>query len=321
MTKIKWGVLGAAEIAKECVIPAMRSVDEVELYAIASRSIEKAINLKNRFMFEKAYDSYTDIINDPEIEAVYIPLPNSLHKEWTMKAIAAGKHVLCEKPLAGNYHDVTEMFKASEKKEVVLQEGFAFLHSPLIKSVKFDVESGVIGDLQLIETVFFTPSYPDDNVTVMRETNGGALYDIGCYCISVMNYLLNKEVNGIVASSHFSHLGTDDFTSAWIDFGECKGVMMTGMCSPQRADRFVLHGTEGSIHVMLPFNAEGEVEYKITRIDKSVRTVKLFVKNNYELEIRNMNDSIKKRGQVNVSKDISIRQAQIIDKVLEAVSY
>ena len=140
MTKVRWGVLGTAGIARSQTIPGMQMADNCELHAIAGRNPEKAREFKTVFGFEKAYGCYEDLLADPDIEAVYIPLPNHLHCEWTIRALQAGKHVLCEKPLAVSEAEATRMFEAAEKSGVFLMEAFAYLHSPIWAAIRAELE-------------------------------------------------------------------------------------------------------------------------------------------------------------------------------------
>ena len=147
MNKVKWGVLGTANVAAWGTIPGMQKAESCELYAIAGRSLEKAENYKERFGFEKAYGSYDELLEDKEVQAIYIPLPNNLHKEWVIKALSAGKNVLCEKPIGLNAAETREMFSTAEKSHVLLMEAYAYLHSPYVESLKKDVSSKIIGDV------------------------------------------------------------------------------------------------------------------------------------------------------------------------------
>nr|MBQ4317706.1 Gfo/Idh/MocA family oxidoreductase [Clostridia bacterium] len=175
--KVKWGVLGTATIARDFTIPAMQKANNCELYGIASRALDKAEAFKERFGFKKAYGSYEAMLADPEIEAVYIPLPNNLHKEWVIKAAQAKKNILCEKPLSGTPEDVKEMIDACDKEGVIFMEAFAYLHSPVTKSIQQKIAEGAIGDVTVIESSFITPGYVDD-IRIRRETLGGAVYDL-----------------------------------------------------------------------------------------------------------------------------------------------
>ena len=173
--KIKWGVLGTADIARRCTIPGMKKAENCCLYGIAGRSKDKVDQFKKEFGFEKSYYSLDEMLEDENIEAVYIPLPNTLHKEWVLKASAKGKHILCEKPLSGTEADVKEMVEACEKAGVVFMEAFAYLHSPLVASVKETLASGEIGELSFMESIFITPGYTPENIRVRRETLGGSV--------------------------------------------------------------------------------------------------------------------------------------------------
>ncbi len=168
---VKWGVLGTAGIARGCTIPGMIEADNCELYAIAGRDAAKAESFQKEFGFKKAYTGYDKLLEDPDVQAVYIPLPNNLHKEWVIKALKAGKNVLCEKPLALNAGDVKEMFDTAKENNVILMEAFAYLHSPYIESLKADIQNGTIGDVDYIETAFLTQGYIDD-IRIRRETGG-----------------------------------------------------------------------------------------------------------------------------------------------------
>ena len=154
MKKIHWGVLGTAHIAEKQTIPGMQNAKNCELYAIAGRSMEKAKDFQNRFGFQKAYGSYEELLEDPEVEAVYIPLPNHLHKEWVLKAAAHKKHILCEKPMSGSAKDTRDIIQACEDAGVILMEAFAYLHSPLMQKLKLQIEEGLIGDVNFIESTF-----------------------------------------------------------------------------------------------------------------------------------------------------------------------
>ena len=161
MDKIKWGILGTANIARYATIPGMKKAEHCELYAIAGRSLEKAHAFKNEYGFEKAYGSYDELIADKEVQAVYIPLPNNLHLKWVKAALQNGKHVLCEKPLALNADEAKEMFDCAKANGVYLMEAYAYLHSPYVQSLKDDIASGVIGEVDYIESAFITQGYKE----------------------------------------------------------------------------------------------------------------------------------------------------------------
>ena len=185
MEKVKWGVLGTADIARGQTIPGMTLAEHCERYAVAGRRLEKAESYRAEFGFQRAYGSYDELLADPEVQAVYIPLPNDIHCEWTIKALKAKKHVLCEKPLALCEAQVKEMFAAAEENGVLLMEAFAYLHSPFVKAVKEELDAGTIGEILYFESEFIAGRRPDTDIRLKKETGGGAFYDLGCYPLSM----------------------------------------------------------------------------------------------------------------------------------------
>ena len=159
----------------------MQKAENCERYGIAGRSLKKAEDYKDMFGFEKAYEGYEALLSDPKVQAVYIPLPNNLHYEWVKKAIAAGKHVLCEKPLAPTPKQTEELFEAAKEKGVFLMEAYAYLHSPFVTALKKEIEEGTIGEIRYIESQFLTSYYDKSNIRLHKENYGGAVYDLGCY--------------------------------------------------------------------------------------------------------------------------------------------
>ena len=185
MSEVSWGILGTANIARWATIPGMKKAKGCRLYAIAGRSLAKAEAFASEYGIEKAYGSYDELLADEAVQAVYIPLPNDLHLPWVKKALEAGKHVLCEKPLAMNAAEAKEMFETAKKNGVLLMEAYAYLHSPFMESLKQDIAGGVIGDVDYIDTAFVTQGYKED-FRLHKEHGGGALYDLGCYCTTMI---------------------------------------------------------------------------------------------------------------------------------------
>ena len=179
MNKVKWGVLGTAYIFERDTARGMKLANNCELTAIAGRTAEKAEAFKEKYGFQRAYASYGDLLKDPEIEAVYIALPNTLHYEWTIKALQHGKHVLCEKPLAPTEQQAREMFRTARENHVLLMEAFAYQHSPYIKEIHKLITEGVIGDIRYAEAALITSDYDHSNIRMRKETFGGSTYDIG----------------------------------------------------------------------------------------------------------------------------------------------
>ena len=322
MRKVRWGVLGTADIARGQTIPGMQLAEHCELYAIAGRKLEKAKLYQEEFGFRKAYGSYDELLADPEVEAVYIPLPNDIHCEWSVKALKAKKHVLCEKPLAVSEAQAKEMFRAAEENGVMLMEAFAYLHSPFVKAVKAELDAGVIGEIRYMESAFITGRRPDTDIRLRRETYGGALYDLGCYAISMTMWMLRKEPDTVRATAQFSDKKIDLFTSALLLYeNEAVANLDCGMLLPTgRLDRFHIHGTLGEIVSPVEFNQCGEIPYTIIRNGvKETKTVT--APNNYALESEQLSRCILFGEKPHVSKEFSLLVARVTDRILREIGY
>lgn len=325
MQKVKWGVLGTAGIAKGCTIPGMQQADNCELYAIAGRSMEKAAQYKEEFGFEKAYDSYEALLSDPEIEAVYIPLPNELHYEWTIKALQAKKHVLCEKPLAPTVELMEKMIETAKENGVVLMEAFAYLHSPVVTAIREELRQGVIGDVLYMENAFITSDYDISNIRMRRETFGGATYDLGCYCTSQILWLLEDEPEKVMAVSDFSEEKVDMLTTGMMTFADGKRAAFTcGMVlateQDKRIDRLQIHGTKGYIKSNVEFNQCGTISYVVCSDGKeTVKTVE--VPHNYSLEVAQLGRCIRNGETPHVSNDFTLKNGRTLAKVLKSAGY
>jgi predicted dehydrogenase len=322
MRQVNWGVLGTANIAKTQMIPAMLEASNCKLYGIAGRSKDKVDEFKKMFGFEKAYYDMEEMLEDESIEAVYIPLPNNMHKEWVIKAAKKGKHILCEKPLCGNVSDIQEMIQVCEEEGVIFMEAFAYLHSPVVKEIKQVLDSGIIGDLILMESTFFSPSNPADDIRMNRDTLGGSVYDLGCYNISLTLTMFGEEPKDVKAIAHFTDQKIDDFATAYLEFADGKkACFSTGMCSGKhRSDRFFLHGTKGTIEAPIEFNQSGIVKYYINLNGMKEERV-IEVPNNYKSEVEQLGRCITDGEQPVVSHAFSIMNGRTIDRVLEAMGY
>lgn len=321
---VKWGVLGTANIAKGCTIPGMRLAKNCELYAVAGRNEAKVESYKQEFGFAGGYVGYDRLLEDPDVQAVYIPLPNHLHKEWVIKALKAGKHVLCEKPLALNAADAREMFAVARENNVILMEAYAYLHSPYIDSLKADIASGVIGDVEFIETAFYTQYYVED-IRMYKEMGGGALYDLGCYCTTLITSLIDSDPEYVMANAEFNEYGADVLASALIKFRNgVRAAFNAGMIfdpgSNSRKDRLYIHGTKGVIDSPVEYNQEGELTYTVT--SNGIKTErKVFAGHNYSLEIEQMCDVILQNAPQHISPEFSIRNAELLDQILARIKY
>ncbi len=321
---VKWGVLGTANIARGCTLPGMEGANNCELYAIAGRNEKKVNEFKQEFGFKKAYVGYDRLLEDPDVQAVYIPLPNHLHKEWVIKALRAGKNVLCEKPLALNAEDAKEMFAAAQENNVILMEAYAYLHTPYVASLKEDLSSGIIGDVDYIETAFLTQGYVED-IRIHKEMGGGAVYDLGCYCTTMILSMTDSEPEYVKAEAEFNDEGVDIFTSAIMKFRNgLRAAVTVGMIFPPgtdaRQDRLYIHGAKCTISSDVEYNQAGDLCYTITSEGKKTLR-KISVRQNYTLETEQLGRCIENGEEPFVSPDFSIKNARLIDTILEQIEY
>lgn len=265
LTPVRWGVLSTAKIGIEKVIPALVGSRLSQATAIASRDPDRAAEIAEGLGIDKSYGSYADLLADPDIEAVYIPLPNHMHLEWTLAAAAAGKHVLCEKPLAMTSQDARTMGEACDRAGVLLMEAFMYRLHPLWAELKRMVDEGSIGELRAIQTVFSYFNDDPKNIRNIPEVGGGALYDIGCYAINASRFLFGAEPTTVKGSIHRDEtLGTDIVTAGLLDFD---GRLATFICSTQMEpdQRVDVYGTEGQLTVEIPFNIPPDRATRILR--------------------------------------------------------
>lgn len=256
MSKIKFGVLSTAAIGTDKVIPAMQRGEHTEVAAIASRDLGRAQAAAAALGIPRAYGSYEELLADPEIQAVYNPLPNHLHVPWSLRAIEAGKHVLCEKPIGLSSAEAQQLADAAQRHpELKVMEAFMYRHHPQWRRTKELVESGAIGELKTVQSFFSYYNNDPNNIRNMADIGGGGLMDIGCYNLSLSRFLFGTEprrVCGLVERD--PQFGTDRLASGMLDFGHGTA---TFTCSTQLASyqRVNIFGTSGRIEIEIPFNA------------------------------------------------------------------
>ncbi|WP_313059877.1 Gfo/Idh/MocA family protein, partial [Agrobacterium cavarae] len=256
---IRWGVLGCAGIAAKAVIPAIQSSRLGRVAAIASRDAEKASAMATRFGIEKSYGSYEDLLSDPDIDAIYNPLPNHLHVPMTIKALEHGKPVLCEKPIALNAAQASELAEAQKAANLPVAEAFMVRHHPQWKKARTMVAEGRLGDVRAIQTIF--AYYLDDpkNVRNQADIGGGGLFDVGCYAINTARFLFDAEpLRAIALMENDPVFGTDRLTSGLLAFPEGRQLAFT--CSTQLSltQKVTVLGTRGRLEIPIPFNAPAD---------------------------------------------------------------
>lgn len=327
MKKIKWGVLGTAYIFERDVAEGMRQAENCEFYAIAGRNPEKAEAFRDKYGFSKAYGSYEELLQDPEVEAVYLPLPNNMHCEWTIRALQAGKHVLCEKPLAPSAEEAEKMFAAARENGVLLMEAFAYQHSPFVEAIHDEVSRGTIGDIRYAEAALITSDYDHSNIRMRRDTLGGSLYDIGVYSCSMILRMLEKEPEAVHAMSIFSEDKIDLYSMVLLEFpGGIKAQFNSGMVLATEKNasinRFQIHGTLGSIEAVdFGFNDPGTLSYRLRLFDSNDVVKYIRTRNNYCLEIEQFGRCILEGEKPLVSEKLTMLIAHTMDRILKEVKY
>ena len=251
---VRWGVIGCADIAVRKVIPAMSGSDLSHVTAIASRSAERARATADSLGIPKSYGSYEELLGDQEIEAVYIPLPNHLHPEWTIAAAKAGKHVLCEKPLATSSEVAAEMIDAADRSGVKLMEAFMYRLHPLWVEVRRLISEGAVGELRAVHSFFSYFNNDPADIRNQVDAGGGSLFDIGCYPVNVARMLFDSEPTDVMASIRRDpDFGTDILTSVVLDF-DGRHAVFTCSTQLEHDQRVHIYGTEGRLLVEIPFN-------------------------------------------------------------------
>lgn len=256
---------------------------------------------------------------------MYIALPNQLHYEWTLKALQKRKHVLCEKPMTPSKQQTKALHDAAKKNGVFLMEAFAYLHSPYMNALKRELAQNVIGNVSYIETAFLTSTYNFTNIRMQKACYGGAMYDLGCYCTSLILYLLEKEPKSVKGIAEFSEDGIDLLTSVIIGFED--GVRASFRCgmnldkeNKQRFDHLYIQGSKGAIYSNVKYNESGELHYTICKDGtEEIRGVQ--APHNYRLEVEQMGRCILDGEKVPVSEAFSIKNAELIDRILGEIGY
>jgi predicted dehydrogenase len=252
--KIRWGVLSTALIGTKKVIPGMQRSKRGTVDAIASREPERARRNAAELGIPKAYGSYEELLADPDIDAIYNPLPNNLHVEWTIAAVKAGKHVLCEKPIGMNAEDAARLRAVAGNRHVM--EAFMVRHHPQWLRARELVRQGAIGELRAVQVFFAYDNRDPENIRNRPETGGGALLDIGCYGIVSGRFSFETEPQRVVSLiDRDSLFGTDRLSSVIADFGAGRQLTFTVATQLGAHQRVTLAGTQGRIEILIPFNA------------------------------------------------------------------
>ena len=311
---VRWGVLSTARINTKVLNGASGS-DRVQIAAVASRDGDRAETFAREHGIERAYGSYEALLEDEEVEAVYISLPNSLHVEWSIRALEAGKHVLCEKPLTRRPAEAEEAFNAAERADRFLMEAFMFRHHPQTQNVKRLVESGTIGELRLIRSAFSFPLTDLGNVRLRHDLDGGALMDVGCYCVSASR-LLAGEPEYAQGQQVAARGGVDVRFAGTLRFaGEVLAHFDCGFDLPDRSELEAV-GSDGSLVVSDPWHCRAPgIEL---RRDGESQRIEVEEADSYRLELENLSDAIRGDAEPLLGREDAVGQARALAVLYEA---
>lgn len=325
---VRWGVLGCSGIGKSRTIPGLLAADNAELYALAGRNEEKLKAYAEPFAPKKLYTSYQAVLDDENVDAVYLPLPNDLHMEWVLKAAEAGKHILCEKPLALHEAQVKEMFAAAKANGVLLEEAYAYRHGQLAEKVKEIVDSGAIGRIRYLESKHSTYDTNRSGIRYQKGKGGGAVYDVTCYNVSLASFLLGADPEEMSVYCGFDkETGVDTSDAVLLRYGEGVTAMLYAGLDAYRRGCFSILGDTGRIDVDHKFNSRGLCHVRVGRnarpqnaeyVDEVVTDYTVWVDDNYFLEIQKFSDAVLNGTPLTVSEEESLRTARICDAILKA---
>jgi predicted dehydrogenase len=320
MSKVRWGVLSTSRFARNKVIPAIRECSWAEVTAIASRTLESARGVALELGIDKAYGSYEELLADPEIDAIYNPMPNHLHVEWSIKALEAGKHVLCEKPIAVSSAEARRLLEAWTRHPTQkVMEAFMYRFHPQWRRAKQLVDDHAIGELRTIHSMFSFHNIDPDDIRNRRECGGGAMMDIGCYNVSLARFLFGQEPQRVFASVEFDpRFGTDRLASGILDFG--RGTA-TFTCSTQLpwSQRVNILGTLGRIEIEIPFNAPPDKPCRVwLQVDDAIEEIVFETCNQYTLEIDAFSLAVLNDVPVPTPLDDAVANMKAIEAVFES---
>ena len=322
--KVRWGVLSTAQFALKKSIPGMQKGELCQIRAIASRDLRKAEEAALALGIPKAYGSYEELLSDPEIEAIYNPLPNHMHVPWSIKAAEAGKHVLCEKPLSMNVAEAKELLRVQQKTGVKIGEAFMVRTHPQWLRARELVQSGRIGPLRSITGFFSYFNRDPNNIRNIPETGGGALMDIGCYPITTSRFIFGEEPSRVIGLvERDPEMKTDRLASVILEFPSGHAIFT---CSTQLVHYQRMHflGTKGRIEIEIPFNAPNDRPCRIFIDDggdifgKNITEETLPICDQYTIQGDIFSHAIREDIEVPVPLTDALKNMAVIDAVFRS---
>ena len=305
-----WGIISTADINRLVIPPAQESPG-IDLVGVASRTQERADEYAAEWGIPRAYGSYEALLADPEIECVYISLPNTMHTEWSIKSVEAGKHVLCEKPFTRHPDDVTAAWDAADRAGRILSEAFMWRHNPQTSRLRGLIDEGAIGEVRLIRSAFSYSLYEEDNIRLRTDVEGGALMDVGCYCVSGSRFAAGAEPVQAYGSAWYGPTGTDWVFTGSLRFpGDVLAIFDCGTALPNR-DELEVVGSEGSLFLDDPWHA-GTPVIELRR-GGEVERIEHQPANSYRLELENVGAAAAGEAELLLGRDDAMGQARTLE--------
>jgi len=319
--KVRWGVLSTARIGREHIIPGIQKSSNGLVVAICSRDLEQAKKTAKLLNIDKAYGSYEELLNDQNIDAVYIPLPNHLHVDWAIKVIQAGKHALCEKPIGISSNEALKLFQEAQKyPHLKVMEAFMYRFHPQWQRVHALIKEGVIGEIKTVHSFFSYFNIDPQNIRNKIDVAGGALMDIGCYCVSFPRFLFDEEPLRVVSSiDRDPVMMIDRCTSAIMDFPN--GKTSTFTCSTQLMpyQRAHIFGTNGQIEIEIPVNAPKEASSMIwVRTKTGSEEIVVNAVDQYTIQVEKFAEAILINSPVPTDLSDAIGNMKVIEAILKS---
>ena len=320
MKKLNWGILSTAKIGIEKVIPAMQQGKLSEIVAIASRTQESAREAAKNLKIPQAFGSYQDLLDDTSIDAVYIPLPNHMHVPWTIKALAANKHVLCEKPIALTATEAKELLKETEKfPHLKVMEAFMYRHHPQWIQALELINGGGIGMVKTVHSFFSYYNDDPENIRNMVDIGGGGLMDIGCYCISLARLIFDEEPQRVFGKIEYDPgFETDRICSGILDFvqGTSTFTCSTQLVPYQRVNVF---GTKGRIEIEIPFNAPPDKPCKMLfQNNEIIEEIEIKICDQYTIQGDLFSLSVLKNEKLPTPIEDAVENMKVLEAVIQS---
>jgi D-xylose 1-dehydrogenase (NADP+, D-xylono-1,5-lactone-forming) len=305
-----WGIISTADINRK-VIPGAKASPKVDLIAVASRDQARADAYAKESEIERAYGSYEALLADADVEAVYISLPNTMHCEWSVKSVEAGKHVLCEKPFTRHPEEIDTAWDAADRAGRLLSEAFMYRHNPQTKRIRELIDSGAIGEVRLIRSAFSYSLYDEDNIRLRTDVEGGALMDVGCYCVSGSRLAAGAEPVSVFGRAWYGPSGTDwVFTGSMRFPGDVLATFDCGTALPNR-DELEVIGSDGSLFLDDPWHANTPVIEH--RSDGKVERIELEREDSYRRELENVSDAANGEAELLLGREDAMGQARALE--------